>query len=196
LGEVLRTIRPAESRKAGNRQRSKWRTWRKHYRTASAPPEPESRQRPFTSSERRLALPFGGQGSRPANFNSTSVRSPDPFGSRLLRSALVSRPSQGVIHTRNPFSVPLPNAAELVSRPHSPSGQRPSGSKRSACHRPANPPPFPFPVPLATVPGFTERLPKGPETETAASLQGDDKLYALIRRAAGLKGSGGEKQAL
>ncbi len=49
---------------------------------------------------------------------------------------------------------------------------------------------------ISTVPGFTERLPKGPETETAASLQGDDKLNALIRRAAGLKGSGGEKQAL
>ncbi len=121
-------------------------------RPTSTPPEPESRQRPFTISERRLSVPFGGQSSRPADFNSAPVRSPDPFGSRLLRSALVSRPSQGVIHTRNPFSVPLPNAAALVSRPHSPSGQRPSGSKRSACHRPANSPPFPFPVPLATVP--------------------------------------------
>jgi len=115
-------------------------------------PEPESRQRPFTLSKRRLSPPFEGKSSRPATFNSTPVRSPDPFGSWLLRSALVSRPSQGVIHTRNPLSVPLSNATELVSRLHSPSGQRPSGSKRTACHRPVNSPPFPFPVPLATVP--------------------------------------------
>jgi hypothetical protein len=91
-----RRLKPCDSRRAIY----------KALRPTSSLPEPESRRRSFTRSQRQLPLPFGGQSSRPAAFNSTLSRFPDSFDFRLLRSALVFEASRGVINTRNPFSVP------------------------------------------------------------------------------------------
>ncbi len=44
---------------------------------------------------------------------------------------------------------------------------------------------------MASVPGFTERLPKGSETDPEAGSRGDDQLNALIRMAARPKGEWG-----
>ena len=120
-------------------------------RPTSTPPGPKFRSRSFARSQRRLSPPLKGQGSRPAIFNSTLIRFPDPFDSGLPRSALVSRP-RGALSTpeiRFPFRFSALQCLFAASTPLW--VLQPAGSKHSTVHCPVNPPPLSFVSPAARV---------------------------------------------
>lgn len=139
-------------------------------RPTSTPPGPKFRSRSFARSQRRLSPPLEGQGSRPAIFNSTPIRFPDPFDSWLLRSALVSRP-RGALSTpeiRFPFRFSALQRLFAASTPLW--VLRPSGSKRSTAHCPVNPPPLPFVSPAALYLRSCNRFPGPPRSPFPVAL--------------------------